>query len=119
MSEALDLEGLQYKHIRMIRLRNTPEEFICTIEDVEGDDTMVKVVNPMMPVNSGNNQIGLIPWNQFCPKREFVLRKADLLIPEGYEIFPGLAKGYLEQVSNIKIVSANAGGGNSNIVPLR
>ena len=118
----MDLSYLQTQHVRLLRLRHTPEELICTVvRDGEGDGAVgpgqIKVIEPVVPVNSGNNQIGLAPWGMFSPVREFVLELSDIMYES--DVAPALAKGYLEQMSKIQTATADQIPNGGNITPIR
>lgn len=98
----MDLEHLQYSHVRYIRL-TTMDELITQVEDGSTKDK-IKLVKPMMPVNNGNGGIGLVPWGMFNPHREFEIDRG--LIMFNVDCVGGLAKGYIQVSSDIKLADS-------------
>lgn len=88
--------------VRIVRLRHTPEEFVCDVI-AETADT-ITVENPLMFGMVAQNKLGFQPWSPLSKDRAFVLKRADVLFV--VETVSAIVNDFIEQTSKIKIVSS-------------
>ncbi len=86
----------------IVRLRNSPEEFLCRLVS-QGTDGSITIETPFMIGMISQNQLGFQPWSPLCKDRVFTFERGDVLFVR--EPFDALVKDFLEHTSKIKIVS--------------